>query len=219
MPSEPFYFLTYSTVAGLLGILTKLIFNTIQGRREKKDTSKLMKAIDRLPEIIYMVRDLRLANLGPDNRRIESAGILLRKFDLGPEWIAGAIEDITGNHEIAKGAERIEIYRRAGLYNRMNDLVQALAPISEPYINELRQTHPRIATAMAERLKGQALDIHKGQPREPLFLERILAAIEEENEELITLPDVEHLLSLCFELLCGRSITYLKVEYKGEIGT
>ena len=124
------------------------------GATGKKDKSKLMKAIDRLPEIIYMVRDLRLANLGPDNRRIESAGILLRKFDLGPEWIAGAIEDITGNHEIAKGAERIEIYRRAGLYNRMNDLVQTLAPISEPYINELRQTHPRIATAMAERLKG-----------------------------------------------------------------
>lgn len=46
-------------------------------------------------------------------------------------------------------------------------------------------------------------------------MERIPAAIEQENEELITLPDVEHLPSLCFELLCGRSITYLKAEYKG----
>ena len=82
-------------------------------------------------------------------------------------------------------------------------------------MNKLRQTHPRIAIAMAARLKWQAPDIHKGQPREPLFLERILAAIEQENGELITLPDVEHLLSLCFDLLCGRSVTYLKVDYKG----
>ena len=48
----------------------------------------------------------------------------------------------------------------------MNDLVVALAPISEPYVNELRQTHPRIATAMAARLKWQAPDIMK-QPTTP----------------------------------------------------
>lgn len=60
------------------------------------DKNKLMKSIDRLPGLIYMVRDLRLANLGKDSRRIESASILLRKFDLGPEWIA--IEDLTGNY-------------------------------------------------------------------------------------------------------------------------
>lgn len=41
----------------------------------------------------------------------------------------------------------------------MNDLVVALAPISEPYVNELRQTHPRITIAMAARLKWQAPDI------------------------------------------------------------
>ncbi len=209
------YFLVYSVIAGLLGILTKIIYNTTHGHRESKDARALLEVVDRLPEIIYMVRDLRLANLGPDNRRIESAGILLRKFDLGPEWIACAIEDLTGSHELAKSAERIELYRRAGLYNRMNDLVQATAEMADEYVAELRQTHPRISAAMAARLKGLAPDIRQGQSREPLFLERILAAIEEENEELITLPDVEHLLALCFELMCGRSITYLKVEYKG----
>ena len=57
-----------------------------------------MKAIDRLPRLIYMVRDLRLTDLRPDSRRIESAGILLRKFDLGPERFAAAIEDLTGNY-------------------------------------------------------------------------------------------------------------------------
>ncbi|CAM3536670.1 hypothetical protein [Parendozoicomonas haliclonae] len=209
------YFLAYSVIAGLLGIITKVIYNTTHGRRESQDARVLLELVDRLPEIIYMVRDLRLANLGTDNRRIESAGILLRKFDLGPEWVACAIEDLTGNQELAKSAERIELYRRAGLYNRMNDLVQSISELASEHVNELRQTHPRIAAAMASRLKGQAPDIRQGQPRERLFLERILAAIDEDNEELITLPDVEHLLALCFELVCGRSITYLKVEYTG----
>ena len=209
------YFLVYSVIAGILGLLTKLIYSITQGRKEKRDEHRLLDVIDRLPEIIYMVRDLRLANLGPDTRRIESAGILLRKFDLGPEWVAGAIEDLTENHELARQAERIEQFRRAGLYNRMHDLVAEISDKADKHVAQLRQTHPRIAAAMSARLHGLAPDIRQGQPRERLFLERILAAIDQENEELITLPDVEHILALCFELMCGRKITYLKVEYTG----
>ena len=48
----------------------------------------------------------------------------------------------------------------------MNDPVVALAPISGPYVNELRQTHPNIAIAMAARLKWQVPDIMK-QPTTP----------------------------------------------------
>lgn len=209
------YFIAYSIIAGLLGLVTRLIYNMTQGSKQSKDSHRLLDVIDRLPEIIYMVRDLRLANLGSDTRRIESAGILLRKFDLGPEWVAGAIEDLTGDHQLARSAERIEQFRRAGLYNRMTDIVNEIADSAAEHVANLQQTHPRIATAMEARLAGQAPEIRTGQPRERLFLERILAAIEQENEELITLPDVEHTMALCFELMCGRDISYLKVEYTG----
>ncbi|MTI15194.1 hypothetical protein [Sansalvadorimonas verongulae] len=209
------YIVVYSVIAGLMGLLTRVIYDITQGRKQSQDKSRLLDIVDRLPEIIYMVRDLRLANQGPDTRRIESAGILLRKFDLGPEWVAGAIEDLTGDQNLARSAERIEQFRRAGLYNRMQDIVNEVAESTDRSVAELRQTHPRIATVMASRLAGRAPDIRDGQPRERLFLERILAAIEQENEELITLPDVEHMMALCFELMCGREISYLKVEYTG----
>lgn len=75
-----------------------IILNLCHNYFRTPDKNKLVKAIDCLPGLIYMVRDLRLANPGLDSRRIESAGILLRKFDLGPEWIAAAIEDLTGNY-------------------------------------------------------------------------------------------------------------------------
>jgi len=209
------YFVVYSVIAGVLGLVTRLIYNANQAHQEKEDRHHLLDVIDRLPEIIYMVRDLRLANLGPDHRRIESAGILLRKFDLGPEWVAGAIRDLTGDAALAERAERIEQFRRAGLYNRMQDIVRSIADTAEKYTGELRKTHPRIADAMGARLAGRAPDIRQGQAREPLFLERILAAMEQENEDLITLPDVEQVLGLCFELICGRDMTYLQVEYTG----
>ena len=214
-PERVLYFFVYSIVTGVLGILTKVIYNVIHGHQSRYDEHCLLDVTDRLPEIIYMVRDLRLANLTPDNRRIESAGIILRKFDLGPEWIASAIEDLTGDRELAYWSERIEQFRRAGLYTRMQDLISDAADKAQRHTHELRQSHPRIAVAMSARLNGMAPDIRRGQPRERLFLERILAAIDEENAELITLPDVEHMLALCFELICGRQITYLKVEYTG----
>ena len=57
---------------------------------------------------------------------------------------------------------------------------------------------------------------HHGQRREPLFIERIFSAIEEDNEDLMTMNDVEEMLNLCFELICGREIPYLKIEYTGH---
>lgn len=209
------YFVVYSVIAGVLGLVTRMVYNANQAYQQKQDRLHLLDIIDRLPELIYMIRDLRLANLGPDHRRIESAGILLRKFDLGPEWVAGAIRDLTGDAALAERAERIEQFRRAGLYNRMQDIVRSIADTAESYTAELRKTHPRIAAAMGDRLAGRAPDIRQGQAREPLFLERILAAMEQEKEDLITLPDVEQVLGLCFELICGREMTYLQVEYTG----
>ena len=95
----------------------------------------------------------------------------------------------------------------------MNDGADSGA-VSEPYINELRQTHPRI-TLPWQPPEGTGLDIHKGNRNRCFWSER---QPSRENEELITLPDVEHLLSLC--LSCSVALHgYLKVEYKGGAGT
>ena len=210
------YFLAYSLIAGLLGIATKLIYNTTHGHREKQDEKNLLEVIDCLPELLYMVRDLRLENMGEDSRRIESAGIILRKLDLGPSWVALAVEDLTGDAQLARQAEHIELFRRAGLYNRMQDIVHSIRDQTHETCDTLRQTHPRIAEALRQRLTGRVPSVRQGTPREEMFLERILSAIEQDNEDLMTLHDVEELLTLCFELICGRRIRYLKYQYSGD---
>ncbi|WP_257293027.1 hypothetical protein [Endozoicomonas sp. ONNA1] len=210
------YFVGYSIVAIGLGLFTKLIYDVTHGRRINQDKNNLLSIIDRIPEVIYVVRDLAQRNMAKDARRIHSAGILLQKFDLGPEWISAAIEDITGDPDLARKAEQIEIFRRAGLYHRMRDIVHEVSEDTERYHNELKELHPRIAQALKNRLSGIVARPHEGQTREPLFIERILTASERDNEEIMTLHDVEEILILCFELICGRKISWLKIEYTGR---
>ena len=75
----------------------------------------------------------------------------------------------------------------------------------EAYTAELRKTHPRIAAAYGRQAGRQVRRISaRVRCASRFFLERILAAMEQEKEDLITLPDVEQVLGLCFELICGR---------------
>ncbi|MGB0361116.1 MAG: hypothetical protein ACPGEF_06895, partial [Endozoicomonas sp.] len=217
MPLERvFYFLGYSIIAVVLGMSYKLFHNMTHGRQAIKDRLNRLYLIDQLPELIYKVRDLGQVNMTEEQRRFHSAGILLRKLDLGPEWVATAIEDLTGNQVLARQAERIEIFRRAGLFSRMQDIITEARDASEEAFQTLNEHHPRTAESMKNRLNGIVMRPHQGQRREPLFIERILSAIEEGNENLMTLHDVEEMLTLCFELICGREIPYLKIEYTGH---
>ncbi len=214
--TRAYYFLGYSVIAVLMGVSYRLVYNVTHGRRVANDRNTLLTLIDQIPELIYLVRDLSQRNLTEDARRIHSAGILLRKMDLGPEWVATAIEDLTNNAVLAKQAERIEIFRRAGLYHRMRDVINEAEETTEQTYQALRENHPRTAEALKKRLSGIVARPYHGQKREPLFIERVLSAIEEDNENLMTMSDVEEILTLFFELICGREIAYLKIEYTGH---
>ena len=217
MPAErAFYFLGSSVIAVALGVGYRLFHNMTHGRQKIRDRLDQLSLIDQIPELIYQVRDLGQVNMTEEQRRIHSAGILLRKLDLGPEWVATAIEDLTGNQQLARQAERIEIFRRAGLFSRMRDVIGEGREEAEKAWQMLNENHPRTAQALKNRMNGIVARPHDGQPREPLFIERILSAIEESNENLMTLHDVEEMLTLCFELICGREIAYLKIEYTGH---
>ncbi len=217
MPIErALYFVGYSLVAIALGLGTKLMYNLTHVRKVNKDKNNLLSVIDRIPEIIYMTRDLAQSQMTEDRRRINSAGILLRQLDLGPEWVSMAVEDITGDTQLARKAEQIEMFRRAGLYTRMQDIISETSDEAEQYYEQLKELHPRIAEALRNRLTGVVARPRHGQSREPLFIERILTASERDNEELMTLDDVEEILTLCFELICGREISWLKIEYTGR---
>ena len=155
MPVErAFYFIGYSVIAVLLSVSYRMFYNLTHGRQAIKDRVDLLNVIDQIPEIVYMTRDLSQRNMTKEGRRIHAAGIMLRKLDLGPQWVATAIQDLTGNPELAKQAEQIEIFRRAGLYHRMRDVVEEAKEAKDQICDELKPNHPRASEAIDKRLSG-----------------------------------------------------------------
>ena len=210
------FFVGYTVIAGVVGLGARGIYMLTRGRREEQARDDLLQVTDRLPDLIFAVRDLHLSSLDLESRRIEGARLMLRKVDLGPEWVALAVTDLTGDATLGEVVEQIDIYRRVGMYSRIDDLRDLHAERIEQAIARLGTESQEIAELLAERCRGLSPNVKTGSARADHFIERILAAVETENDALMTLLDVEEILLLAFELISGRSIPMLVFEYKGD---
>ncbi len=210
------FFFAYSVIAGIIGVVTRFVHSAIRDARQARAQRDLTLVLDILPDLIISVRDLALSGLEPDARRREAAALLLRKADLGPEYIGMAVHELTDNRALAEAIEKIEIFRRAGLFHRMQETSAAWAKTSETVFSSLSGVAPETVSLLRERLAGRAPSLAEGLPRADGFVERLLAAAAEGEENLILLSDVEEMLLLAFEMLCGRAIPMLVVGYRGD---
>lgn len=210
------YFAVYTLLLGVLGVMVRIATDAAQSRRQREAERELSETIDILPDLMFSVRDLSLAGMDKEERRRGVAGILLRKADLGPETLALAVVELTGDRALADIAERIEIFRRLGLTSRVQDLIDASSDARGTALARLREKHPDVAELLRQRLLAQAPDPEDGVPRGDQFIYRVVRAGEEDNVSLVTLPDVEQLLVLTFELLCGREIPRLTIGHRGR---
>ncbi len=210
------FFVGYTAFAGVIGILTKLLYDQhVRGKRKRREEA-LTTVIDRLPELIFAVRDLTLASLPPEQRKREAAWRLLKETELGPVGLATAVEDLTGSIHLADTARRMEIYRRQGMFHRARDLFDEEADLIGWAVDALQAGAPAMAGTLRERLEGRGVTVRTGVPRDENFVERIFAAIGDENPALMTLYDVEEVLVLAFELISGREIPVLTFNYRGS---
>lgn len=214
-PDRMLFFVGYTVIAGVIGLLAKFIYDGTHGRTVRLRQSNLTTVIDRLPELIFAVRNLSSASMSPETRKREAAWTLLRRGALEPDEVALAIEDLTGSAQLAQTAHRVETYRKAGMFLRAQDLLEEHQRQVRLVLDELYATAPAMATTLRDRLEGRGPNLKQGVPREENFIERILAAIGEENEALMTLRDVEEVLILAFELINGRRIPMLTFAYRG----
>ncbi len=217
LPTENLiFFVVYTILMGVIAVLVKFIYKATKGQDLDDAKEQLLLVIGSLPDLIFSVRDLTLSRMDPESRRYESARILLQKSDLGPQWLSLAITNIIDSPVIAQAVSDIEIYWRAGMYSRIHDLNQELAPEIAIALADLEQERPRLARLVEQRLQGKKNTLRSGVEREPYFIERIFSAIEEDDEDIMGLSDVEEILTLAFELLSGRSIPMLIVHCVGS---
>lgn len=210
------YFATFTLISGIIGLLAKIIYDSTWGSNKERSQAKIVATIDLLGEHILGVRDLFVASQEGNARGYEAARQLLLRVDLSPQGVALACEDITKDREFGRILAQIDNYRRAGLYSRIRDLNQLHSEYFEAIFKQLQSEAPLAANALRERFTARVPRLREGIPRDEAFVERILAAFEEQNAALLTMQDVEQLLSLAFELLNGREITTLSFNYRGK---
>ncbi|WP_163650135.1 hypothetical protein [Modicisalibacter sp. 'Wilcox'] len=210
------FFISYTVITGAAGIIANLVHNLTGGRRAERTAQKVERVIKSLPELLLATRNLIVESLEGDARRREAAAMLLRKQDLSPEGVELAAIELLDDRDSARIITQIDIYRRAGLHARIRDLVARYRDGLEPQFAAIAELAPAATTLLRERFEGRAPDLRLGVPRDTNFIERVLAAIEQDNELLMTLQDVEEMLILAFELISGRRIPMLTFEYRGR---
>ena len=210
------YFFTFTVLSGFIAFFAKVVYDMTRGHLVEQAQQDVSEAIDKLADLILAVRDLIVGSHEEEARPREAALQLLRRIELTPDGVAFAAQELTGDSELAKILGRVETYRRAGLYSRVRDLNRQHRERIETALQWLNDASPEAASVLRERFQGEAPQLEKGVPRDEYFIERVLAAIEEDNLLLMTLQDVEEMLILAFELVNGREIPMLIFSYSGK---
>ncbi|MCG5501992.1 hypothetical protein [Ectothiorhodospira lacustris] len=210
------YFVSFTVLSGLIGLIAKIVYDSVHGSAKEQAQADVMEAVDKLGDLILAVRDLAMEGLDPEVRRREAAVQLLQRVDLSPEGVAFACEELTGSQPLGRWLAQIDTFRRAGLYSRIRDIHQERGEAFESIVTDLRQIAPVAAGILRERYLGSAPKLQQGVPRDEFFLERVMAAIEQDNPLLMTTADVEAMLVLAFELINGREIPMLMFSYTGK---
>lgn len=216
LPKETLvFFIAYTIITGVIGLAAHMINRLGRGRREEEVTEQLVRVMGTLPDLVLGLRDLRLEALDPDQRKLEAARILLQDVDLGPLWLASAVRSIGGSAGLAEAVSEIELFRRAGMLSRGRDILQQHHQELTLLVASLRQHSAALGNSLEARFLGVSYDKRAGVVRGRYFIERIFAAIDDDDDLLMTLEDAEDIYTLLFELLCGRRIPMLAFSFAG----
>lgn len=212
------YFVFFTLFLGVIALGSKFVSVTVFERRGQEAAARLRRTIDLLPDLLFAIRDADQAAEPLEQRRRLAAGALLQELDLGPESLALAVRELTGDSGLAQVAQQIEVYRRLGLNARVQDLVEGSHEARLAALERVHTENPELADVLRERLLGRAPSLNQGIPRREGFLQRLLAAADQDDPGALPLADIQELIVLLFELVNGREIRYLHFAWKGSWG-
>ena len=210
------YFASYTVITGVIAAVSRIIYKATRGHAVEKARHDLLAALDVLPDLIVRTRNLGLAYYGADARRILAAGYVLENPDASPEGVRIAVADLTDDPVLADLAARIELFRRSGLMGRARDLIDGLSHGARPHVERLTPIAPVTAALLENRLAGIVPEKRKGRTRSEGFLPRALSAVESGELALLSLRDVEEVVTLAIEIIAGRTFDLIRVHYHGD---
>ncbi|MFW5743890.1 MAG: hypothetical protein ACOC2D_11505 [Spirochaetota bacterium] len=215
-PALFIYFGAYTIIAGVVAILARLIYQITRGRDVERGTRILRDCLDQLPRLLLAARDAALASYSEGDARLLAAQHLLANPDATELAVAAAIRDLGGSRDLAYAFQRIEVFRRNGMPSRVEAERSRIEAEVDRLCGELDSRSPDTAALVRRRSHGQSPSKRRGRRRTEGFIERGLAAESEDNRRLMSLTDVEEILTFAMELLAGRSLLLVTFEFAGD---
>lgn len=215
-PNLFIYFAIYTVIAGLFAVLMRLLYQMTRGQEIEKAEAALTQALDRLPDLILFSRNQSLLYYEKEDRILLAAKYLLENPDAVAETVRTAVYDSTKQSILADTAQRIEIYRKNGLFARIEDEYEQIADKLEKAVTEIKRYSPAVADLLTLRMQGKPPRKRTGRVRTEGFISRVLAAGEEHNFDLMSLHDAEEIFTLAYELLADRTIPVFSLRYIGS---
>lgn len=215
-PSVFIYFGAYTIIAGVVAILARLIYQITRGREVERGTRILRDCLDQLPRLLLAARDTALSSYEEADARLLAAMHLLANPDATELAVAAAIRDLGGSRDLAYAFQRIEVYRRNGMPSRVEAERSRIEAEVDRLCGELEGRSPDTAALVRRRSHGHTPSKRRGRVRTEGFIERALAAESEGNRRLMSLTDVEEILTFAIEMLAGRSLMLITFEFAGD---
>jgi len=216
-PSRLFiYFAMYTVIAGLFAILMRFLYQVTRGQELEKGEAALGLALARLPELILLARNQTILYYDEENRKLLAAKYLLENPDAVTETIKTAVLDICGDPVLSQAAQQIEIYRKNGLYARIEDEKSKVNDRLARSIEKVRPSSQAVADLLTRRFAGRPPSRQSGRTRTEGFIWRVLTAGEEHDVSGMTLNDAEEVFTLAYELLADRNIPVFSLRYIGS---
>jgi hypothetical protein len=209
------YFAIYTLIAGVFAVLTRLAYRIFRAQPAEEASERLRHVMSMIPDLIASTRNVTLENYEGHDRVLLAAKHIIDNPDASETALEQALRDLTGNAHLAERLKAVEIYRRVGLWSRGLDISREVASELQSELAAIKQSSPQLARTIRRRYVGLGPNKREGRPRTEGFIERTLAAGEEDNYELMTLADVEEVLTFAFELLAERRFTILSLDYHG----
>ncbi|MFW6288649.1 MAG: hypothetical protein ACOC2Q_02610 [Spirochaetota bacterium] len=215
-PAVFVYFGVYTVIAGVVAILLRLMYRATKGRDVERGTRVIRDCLDQLPRLLLAARDTALGSYTEADAQLLAAKHLLANPDASEHAVAAAIRDLGGSRDLADAFQRIEVFRRNGLPSRVETERHRVEAEVSRLREQSRERSPDTATLLDNRSRGCTPSKRRGRQRTEGFIERALAAENEENERLMSIGDVEEILTFAIELLAGRKLSLITFEFAGN---
>ncbi|QEO58190.1 hypothetical protein [Francisella marina] len=206
------YFSFYVFFVGLVGFISKIIFDSIKHREKELMQDKFLSVIEESYQSLYMSKKLTLSNLTDQVRDNKIAYEILAKSHPTSKEIFYAFK-LHFNEEMAEFAEIIYLYRDNGFPIDTPSNKRKLRSFYKQ-INSNQSIPDDLRIKFQNALVGKYSDLKKGLDRKIGFLSKIYSSAGMYN--LYDLEDASNVITLFIELLSGRKIYYLKAVSKFE---